>query len=47
MCFAHVEILRYDHYCFLGMGDHYLQFDYTPDQVSFLIWYLYLVLVKN
>jgi len=22
----------YDHYCFLGMGDHYLQFDYTPDQ---------------
>ena len=24
---------RYDHFCFLGMGDHYLQFDYTPDQV--------------
>lgn len=22
----------YDHFCFLGMGDHYLQFDYTPDQ---------------
>jgi len=22
----------YDHYCFLGMGDHYTQFDYTPDQ---------------
>ena len=26
-------LLRYDHFCFLGMGDHYLQFDYTPDQV--------------
>ena len=25
--------LRYDHFCFLGMGDHYLQFDYTPNQV--------------
>ena len=22
----------YDHYCFIGMGDHYFQFDYTPDQ---------------
>ena len=22
----------YDHYCFAGMGDHFLQFDYTPDQ---------------
>merc|ERR1711978_10575 len=22
----------YDHFCFVGMGDHYLQFDYTPDQ---------------
>jgi hypothetical protein len=22
----------FDHFCFLGMGDHYLQFDYTPDQ---------------
>jgi len=22
----------YDHYCFLGMGDHYLQFNYQPDQ---------------
>ena len=20
----------YDHYCFAGMGDHFLQFDYTP-----------------
>ena len=24
---------RYDHFCFVGMGDHYLQFDYTPEQV--------------
>jgi len=22
----------YDHFCFVGMGDHYLQFDYTPEQ---------------
>merc|ERR1712027_27815 len=22
----------YDHYCFIGMGDHFLQFDYSPDQ---------------
>ena len=22
----------YDHYCFLGMGDHYIQYNYTPDQ---------------
>jgi len=22
----------YDHKCFVGMGDHYFQFDYTPDQ---------------
>ena len=22
----------FDHLCFPGMGDHYLQFDYTPDQ---------------
>lgn len=22
----------FDHFCFLGMGDHYMQFDYTPDQ---------------
>jgi len=22
----------YDHYCFLGMGDHYLGFNYQPDQ---------------
>jgi len=22
----------YDHLCFLGMGDHYLQFNYQPDQ---------------
>ena len=22
----------FDHYCFIGMGDHFLQFDYSPDQ---------------
>ena len=22
----------YDHKCFVGMGDHYFQYDYTPDQ---------------
>jgi len=22
----------FDHFCFPGMGDHYLKFDYTPDQ---------------
>lgn len=22
----------FDHYCFVGMGDHFIQFDYTPDQ---------------
>ena len=27
------NFLRYDHFCFVGMGDHYLQFDYTPEQV--------------
>ena len=22
----------FDHYCFIGMGDHFLQFNYQPDQ---------------
>ena len=35
-------LFRYDHFCFVGMGDHYLQFDYTPDQV-FLLDYRILV----
>ena len=29
---ADLDPAWFDHYCFLGMGDHYLQFDYTPDQ---------------
>ncbi len=24
----------YDHKCFVGMGDHYFQYDYTPDQAN-------------
>ena len=35
-------LFRYDHFCFVGMGDHYLQFDYTPDQV-FLLDHIILV----
>jgi len=27
----------YDHYCFIGMGDHYLQFNYQPDQDCFSV----------
>ena len=27
----------YDHYCFIGMGDHYLQFNYQPDQDCFAV----------
>jgi len=29
---ADADSVWYDHYCFVAMGDHYLQFDYTPDQ---------------
>ncbi len=24
----------YDHFCFIGMGDHYMQFNYEPTQVN-------------
>jgi len=27
----------FDHFCFIGMGDHFIQFDYTPDQDCQLI----------
>merc|ERR1711973_644301 len=27
----------YDHYCFIGMGDHYMQFNYQPDQDCFSV----------
>jgi len=29
---ADLDPAWFDHLCFLGMGDHYLGFDYTPDQ---------------
>ena len=29
---ADMSDIWYDHFCFLGMGDHYFQFNYTPDQ---------------
>lgn len=29
---ADMDPVWFDHFCFLGMGDHYLQFDYTPEQ---------------
>ena len=34
---ADMEPLWYDHYCFIGMGDHYLQFNYQPDQDCFKV----------
>jgi len=29
---ADIDASWYNHFCFLGMGEHYLQFDYTPSQ---------------
>ena len=29
---ADMDASWYNHFCFLGMGEHYLQFDYTPSQ---------------
>jgi len=29
---ADMEPEWYDHYCFLGMGDHFIQYNYQPDQ---------------
>merc|ERR1712142_1094546 len=29
---ADMESEWYDHYCFLGMGDHFIQYNYQPDQ---------------
>ena len=29
---AEADPTWYNHFCFLGMGDHFLQFNYQPDQ---------------
>jgi len=34
---ADMDPVWYDHYCFIGMGDHYLQFNYQPDQDCFSV----------
>ena len=37
----------YDHKCFVGMGDHYFQFDYTPDQATFFLTYFWEIKIFN
>merc|ERR1739838_442806 len=34
---ADMDPVWYDHYCSIGMGDHYLQFNYQPDQDCFSV----------
>jgi len=34
---ADMDSTWFDHYCFIGMGDHYLQFNYQPDQDCFAV----------
>merc|ERR1711915_286069 len=34
---AEADPAWYDHYCFIGMGDHFLQFNYQPDQDCFSV----------
>ena len=37
----------FDHYCFVGMGDHFIQFDYTPDQDCQLVLPLQVLLLTS
>jgi len=34
---AEADPAWYDHFCFLGMGDHFMQFNYQPDQDCFSV----------